>query len=482
DYAVHLVSGNGNYGALGSGDTASVSTFSFTVDSTALPHLAAFTVQINTGGDLHTDTFYVQIEQAPVLLVDDDGGASVESYYRNALSAGGVFYNYYDRTAQGTPDSSLLSMFPAVIWSCEWAFPSLDSFDRKALKHYLNQGGKLYISGQDLGWDLQDTITAYSHEYLLDSAGCTDFYQNYLKATYLGDDGGASATGIAGDTLTNGLTSAIYQPGRASTEQFPDYFTTNGSAVYCFNYGATTNRAGLHWEDGVTGAKLVYTGFGYEALSDAGARQTFMDRIIRWFLGDISIAHTPLTDTENTSTPYRVAAVIGSSVGVKEAFLYYNLDGSAPFEQKLAMSRVGATDTFECFIPAQTNQALQYYIVALNNKNLKTARPFEAPFSSYGFYAGADTVDPVISSAALKNTINLNGPYAVTATVTDNIGLQDSTYLYYRVNSGSEYPRIKMTAAGNTYSGLITLAAHINTWDTVNYYITALDNSSLQNL
>jgi subtilisin family serine protease len=481
DYAVQMVSAGGNYGALGSGDTASVSTFSFTVDSTALPHLAAFAVQINTDGDLHTDTFYVQIERAPVLLVDDDGGAAVEGYYRDALSAAGVYYNYYDRTAQGAPDSILLGMFPAVIWSCEWAFPSLDSMDRNVLRHYIDQGGKLYLSGQDVGWDLQDTMTGASHEYLLDPAGCTDFYQNYLKATYLGDDGGSSAAGIAGDTLTGGLTSAIYQPGRASNEQFPDFFTPNGSAVFCFNYGATANRAGLHWEDGGTGAKVVYTGFGYEAISTALTRQTFMDRIIRWFLGDLSLSHTPLTDTENTSTPYRVAALISSSVGVQKAVLYYNLDGSAPFEHKLAMSRVGVTDTFECLIPAQTNQAVQYYIVAENNTDLKTARPIDAPFTSYGFYAGADTVDPVISSTAPRNTINLNGPYNVTATVTDNIGLQDSTYLHYRINSGAEYPPVKMTGIGN-YSGTITLPAHINTWDTVNYYVTAVDNSSQQNL
>ncbi|MBI5805528.1 S8 family serine peptidase [candidate division TA06 bacterium] len=481
DYAVQMVSASGNYGALGSGDTASISTYSFTVDSTALPHLAAFAVQINTDGDLHTDTFYVQIEQAPVLLVDDDGGMSVESYYRDALSAAGVYYNYYDRTAQGSPDSALLDMFPAVIWSCEWAFPSLDSLDRMALRHYIGQGGKLYVSGQDLGWDLQDTMTGASHEYLLDPAGCTDFYQNYIKAVYLGDDGGSSASGITGDTLTDGLSSAVYQPGRASDEQFPDYFNPNGSAVFCFNYGATANRAGLHWEDGGTGTKVVYTGFGFEAISTASVRQAFMDRIIRWFLGDISISHVPLTDTENTSTPYRVTAMISSSVGIQEAVLYYNLDGSAPFDQKLAMSRVGATDTFECFIPAQTDQAVQYYIVARNSKDLKTARPLDAPFSSYGFYAGADTVDPVISSTPPKNTINLSGPYAVSAMVTDNIGLQDSTYLYYRINSGAEYPPVKMTGSG-TYSGTITLPAHINTWDTVNYYVTAVDNSSQQNL
>ena len=481
DYAVHMVSGAGNYGTLGSGDTASVTTYSFTVDSTSLPHLASFVIQINTDGDLHTDTFNVQIEQAPVLLVDDDGMATVESYYQDALDAGGVFYNYYEHATQGTPDSLLLDKFPVVIWSCEWAFPSLDSLDRKVLKHYIDQGGKLYVSGQDLGWDLQDTMTGASHEYLLDSAGCTDFYQNYLKAVYLGDDGGSSATGITGDTLTDGLSSAIYQPGRASTEQFPDYFNPTGGAAYCFDYTSTANRGGLHWEDGGTGAKVVYTGFGYEAISTAAVRQAFMDRIIRWFLGDISIAHTPLTDTENTSAPYRVAAVIASTVGVKTVSLCYNLDGSAPFEGKLAMSRVGATDTFECFIPAQTNKAVQYYIIAENNTDLVTARPIDAPFTSYGFYAGADTVDPVISSTPPQNTINLNGPYAITADVTDNIGLQDSTYLHYLVNSGSEYPPVKMTAAGDTYSGLISLPVRINTGDTVKYYITAVDNSSQQN-
>jgi subtilisin family serine protease len=478
DYAIHLTSASGNYGAIGMGDTASVTTYGFTVDSTALPHRALFTIQINTDGDLYTDSFYVQIEQAPVLLVDDDGGATVESYYEDALSNSGAFYNYYDRTAQGCPDSLMLDVFPVVIWSCEWAFPSLDSSDRRVLKHYLNNGGKLYISGQDIGWDLQDPS---GNEYLDDPSGCTDFYQNYLKATYLGDNGGTSATGIAGDTLTDNLSSNLYQPGRASDEQFPDYFNLNGSAVYCFNYGVTTNRGGLHWEDTVSGTKLVYTGFGYEAITTASTRQTFMDRIMRWFMGDIFIEHEPLTDTENTSSPYRVTAVITSSIGVQQASLYYNLDGSAPYENKLTMTKIGSTDTFECYIPAQNEKTIQYYIVAENTNSLNTAKPIDAPFTCYSFYAGVDTVPPVINSTA-KNTINLNGPYYIAATVEDNIGLLDSIYLYYKINSGSEYPPVKMTGTGETYTGYISLPAGIYTGDTINYYITAVDNSSQQNM
>jgi subtilisin family serine protease len=478
DYAIHLTSASGNYGAIGMGDTASVTTYGFTVDSTALPHRALFTIQINTDGDLYTDSFYVQIEQAPVLLVDDDGGATVESYYEDALSNSGAFYNYYDRTAQGCPDSLMLDVFPVVIWSCEWAFPSLDSSDRRVLKHYLNNGGKLYISGQDIGWDLQDPS---GNEYLDDPSGCTDFYQNYLKATYLGDNGGTSATGIAGDTLTDNLSSNLYQPGRASDEQFPDYFNLNGSAVYCFNYGVTTNRGGLHWEDTVSGTKLVYTGFGYEAITTASTRQTFMDRIMRWFMGDIFIEHEPLTDTENTFSPYRVTAVITSSIGVQKASLYYNLDGSAPYENKLTMTQVGGTDTFECYIPAQNEKTIQYYIVAENTNSLNTAKPMDAPFTCYSFYAGVDTVTPSISSEPPSNTVNISGPYLISANITDNIGLSDSSYLHYCVNSEPEYPAVKMSGSGNNYTGLISLSAHINTGDTIKYYITAVDNSSLLN-
>jgi hypothetical protein len=102
-----------------------------------------------------------------VLFVDDDDGTNnVEGYYFNALKALNVVYDYWDHNANGTPSAAVLSHYSTVIWACEWAFPSLDSSDRASLRLYLDGGGKLFLSGQDIGWDLADpTGASFPNEY-----------------------------------------------------------------------------------------------------------------------------------------------------------------------------------------------------------------------------------------------------------------------------------------------------------------------------
>ena len=208
DYAVQIISNSGSYGAINGGFTDTVATFSFTVDNTALPHWAMFTVDITADAQSRTDTFYVQIERSPILLLDDDTGArNVDTLYSKSISKLGYFHDRYDRSQRGAPDTTLLKSYSAVIWLCEWAFPSLDSMDRAALRTYLDRGGNLYLSGQDIGWDLADPTGA---QYGADALA---FYQDYLHATYGGDHSGITAIlGTASDPIGDGLAFSILQP------------------------------------------------------------------------------------------------------------------------------------------------------------------------------------------------------------------------------------------------------------------------------
>lgn len=58
-----------------------------------------------------------------------------------------------------------------------------------SLKTYLEQGGCLFISGSEIGWDLSNK----------GSAADKAFYNNYLKAVYVADDAGVeTVVGEAG--------------------------------------------------------------------------------------------------------------------------------------------------------------------------------------------------------------------------------------------------------------------------------------------
>lgn len=475
DYAVQITTSSANYSNINGGYTGTVTSFDFTVDITALPHWAMFTVDISADAQNRTDTFYVQIERSPILLVDDDTGArNVDDFYTNSISQLGYFYDHYDHSQKGTPDTALLNSYNTVIWLCEWAFPSLDSMDRAALRSYLDGGGNLYLSGQDIGWDLADpTGEQYSPEAL-------SFYQDYLHATYGGDHSAVSSiAGTASDPIGDGLAFSILQP-YITTNQYYDYFTPRAGADVVLSYsGFPTGQAGIKY----SGAhKLVYTGFGFEAITSGSVRDTVMDRIVKWFMGDIQIAHTPLTDTEDTLSPYIVQASVTSSAGVAQVYLYWDDDGTLPFANRTLMTDLGG-GLYQGSIPARSGNQLDYFVYAANNNGLAKTQPGGAPYNYYSFYAGPDPYAPAISHTPLANTINLSGPYRIDAVITDNYGVfADSGYIHYKVNSGSEYPSVMMASIGSDFSGNITLPAHIYTGDTLNYYITAVDTSSQHNI
>jgi subtilisin family serine protease len=475
DYAVQIGTAIAGYGGINGGNTTSVSGFDFTVDNTALPHWAMFTVDISADAQNRTDTFYVQIEKSPILLVDDDTGAlNVDTCYSKSISQLGYFYDHYDHSQKGAPDTALLNSYNTVIWLCEWAFPSLDSMDRAALRSYLDKGGNLYLSGQDIGWDLADPTGAqYSSE-------AEAFYQDYLHATYGGDHSGVSSVvGTASDPIGDGLAFSILQP-YIGASQYYDYFSPRAGADVILEYsGFSSGQAGIKY----SGAhKVVYTGFGFEAITSGSVRDTVMDRIIKWFLGDIQIAHTPLTDTEDTLSDYVVQANVTSSAGVAQVYLYWDDDGTLPFANRTLMTDLGG-GLYQGSIPAHSGNQLDYFVYAVNSNGLAKTQPGGAPYNYYSFYAGPDPYPPAISHTPLANTINLSGPYRIDAVITDNYGVfPDSSYIHYKINSGPENTPILMTSTGSDFSGSIGLPAHIYTGDTIHYYITAVDTSGQRNV
>ena len=105
-------------------------------------------------------TIRMNIGTAPVLVVDDDnntvGAENAELFYTTILDSLGVDYFIHNRSYDGPLTLGQLTKSPIVIWLTEWAFPTLDEDDRNVLAAYLDMGGNLYISGQDLGWDLNE--------------------------------------------------------------------------------------------------------------------------------------------------------------------------------------------------------------------------------------------------------------------------------------------------------------------------------------
>jgi len=241
-----------------------------------------------------------------VLLVDDDGAESYETdYYAPALAGLGRIFAIWDRNAAPLT-GALLASFDVVVWNLGWSFPTLDDGDRAALGEYLDGGGRLFISGQDLGWELNDQGgAAYA------------WYQQYLGATFVNDDTNYyTLSGVPGDPISNGLTLTIQGGDGAGNQDYPSDIDPYGiGSRVILTYDAQRNGA-VAKSDGVS--KVVYFAFGYEAIDNAADRELVMQRVIGWLTGtgtDAPAAPAPgLALRQNVPNPFNPTTEIAFSL------------------------------------------------------------------------------------------------------------------------------------------------------------------------
>ncbi|MEW6061311.1 MAG: S8 family serine peptidase [Bacteroidota bacterium] len=448
--------------------------FTISLSSDAIPQIIPFTVQFSASGGFSKQfSFEIALGSRILLVDDDDGTVNVEGYYTSALNKLGTVYDVWDHTKKGSPTAGVLQKYQSVIWLCEWTFPSLDSADRAAISDYLNSGGRLFLSGQDIGWDLAD---ATGSEFLASGGSSKTFFETYLKAKYVSDDAAFSnLNGVAQDSIGDALVITRTQPDRAASEQYPDVVDTVGGSIYSFKYsgGTFNNRGGAVKYAGMY--KLLYFAFGgFESITESAKREIVMERILKW-LFEYDMVVDKRKNTENKVNPYPVSAAINSKSTLQSVDLYWDNDGSFPYK-KIAMTLSG--DKYTASIPAQSvDGIIEYFVLAKNSGGY-------LPFLSHSFYVGPDTVKPTISVGdTIGNSIKVTGPYSMSVAVSDDIDVDTtSVQIKYMVNNSGVEQTAPMTKfSASSYLGSIVPSSALTSGDIINYYIVASDNSAAKN-
>ena len=214
-----------------------------------------------------------------ILVMDDDGGEDYESYYESAVDPGYIQARW--RRSDQVPTQEDLSHFRAVLWETGEERPTLTQEDRDAIGGFLDDGGRLFISGQDIGFSLADPS---SDEY---SQGTLEFYNDYLSAEYLSDDiGSFSLSGIPGDPISDGIDLVIQGGDGADNQTSPSAISPIAPAGRVFEYDPD-NAGAIKVQ--TNGHKVVYMSFGYEAINSLSVRSELMQRIIDWLLAPVGI-------------------------------------------------------------------------------------------------------------------------------------------------------------------------------------------------
>ena len=252
---------------LASGASRSIG-FSWSSGTEGVHVLKVHVVQVSGETDLDNNYEDISIKVlhagGMILLVDDDDGASYETYYERALSANG--YNYVK--IEGPPTLDELSNFDCVIWFTGRDFvTTLTDSDQANLATYLDGGGKLFLTGQDIGYDIGDT----------------DFYEDYIHAEYIKDSTDQyTLDGVAKDPISDGMTIGISGRPGANNQYWPSEISPVGDASDVFNYrddgcGAIRTDTGTY--------EVIYFAFGFEAINDEADRNDVMDNVIRELSG-----------------------------------------------------------------------------------------------------------------------------------------------------------------------------------------------------
>jgi hypothetical protein len=241
------------------------------------PGHAAFTVNIQSSNneDTHASQAFRLMSQLDVLVVDDsqnDEGVDLSTFYIGSLqrSQPNKVAGWWD-LSMGSLDDVPVTGVPIVIWftGSSTYGQTLSSAEQFTLSTYMDNGGKLLLSGQAISFDLRTS----------------SFLGDYMHAAHVAPNpSGIGIAGVAGDDIGDGLSFVISGgDGAGNQGRQTSIRASDDIGTVCLDWTGGTNHCGVKASPGTY--KSVFLSFGFEAINSQAGRDTLMARIIRWFDG-----------------------------------------------------------------------------------------------------------------------------------------------------------------------------------------------------
>ena len=182
-------------------------------------------------------------------------------------------------------DEISLDNYDAVIWICGEEGATDESFstsEQQRVSAFLENGGKFFASGSEIGYDLVAQGTPADQL----------FYQEFLKADYVLDAVASHTMSGVAQTIFRDLLNITFDDGNHGSYNvdFPDGFNPTGGSIQCMTYNnhpPSAGGAGIEYDgvfgQGTVSGKLVYLGVGFETIYPESSRDSVMSRIISFF-------------------------------------------------------------------------------------------------------------------------------------------------------------------------------------------------------
>ncbi len=327
DITVDVPAGGLEYGVeIAPGTTAGIGNYTLTVTSLTYPDDPAASVT------------YTVISGITDLVVDHGGVATQWNVdYQSGLADAGnetfatLSINKFLEGMENGQLDEVINVYDNV----SWTFPGFIEAETNVLATFLDNGGNLFVNGQDLGWDTwENEGTAVTQA----------FYTDYLSVTFDNDGSGANSLYTpAGEVLYGDLdNSAVIDVYGGNI--YPDVFTPIDPAVAILNYNNNDDLVGatrVH----ENGHKIVYVGVDMGMIADEDVRHAIIEISHDWFYGVISSLEFDMLISEALGQSYPNPAVTTtviplSDLSVAADITVVDIDGHTVHQGRVAAGQV----------------------------------------------------------------------------------------------------------------------------------------------
>ena len=219
-----------------------------------------------------------------------------------------------------------LNDFDIVFWMLldeSTANETFNHLEQQKVKLFLENGGKLFISGSEIGFDLVQNGNGED----------VDFYSNYLKSIYIANSPlNQSSTYYSIEPVTgevfDGLEMIAFDDGNHGTIDVndPDAIAANSGAsniMQFVNINFASGAAGIAYSGAFGGSnlegKLIYLSVPFETIYNAQERNNLMLKIMEYFSKPVNVDQLnsnkyTLSMEQNYPNPFNSSTVINYSV------------------------------------------------------------------------------------------------------------------------------------------------------------------------
>lgn len=277
------------------GRTSSSISYPVTNQNTIFFRLAAVDSASPPNVSLYSDVYGVRLNSSTTksLIVDgfdriEASGSWHDPSHPFAMTHGRSLPTDFSTCANEEVIAGMVNLqnYTMVVWVLgdeSSADETFDANEQSIVKAYLRNGGKLFVSGSEVAYDLDRPSGPTQAD--------RDFLHDFLKVRYAGDDAneytvnGTASTGFSGVNLRYG----VVAEGSPYEEDWPDYITPEGGSSFVLHYGATGSSvyAGAGFKGmfpgGTQAGAIVYVGFPFETIATKANRDTLMRRVYQYF-------------------------------------------------------------------------------------------------------------------------------------------------------------------------------------------------------